>query len=532
MISRRDLLLSSGATFALATSPAGLALAQGAPQKGGVLRMILNVEPPSLLSAINSSLWIASISTKCYEGLLGYTHDMKPIPGLAESWDFSADGLTMRFNLRKNATWHDGKPLTSEDVKFSAEEAWKKYHPRGKSVFAPLAVVETPDPHTAIFKLRHPSPTIQSFLNSYEGQIIPKHIFGGSDILKNDKINAPVGTGPFIFKEWKKGQYIELVRNEKYWDAGKPYLDGIIARMVPDPASRVAAFEAGEVMYAPWSPAPSSDVARIRQNKNLVVETKGYEFFGAVQSMEINTRHKALGDPRVRRAIRHAIDSKFIAENIWFGLAEPPAGLLPAASTFRAAGLEAIEPSVAKANALLDEAGLKRPASNQPRLEIRILHGQTGENPRTAEYIRQALARVGIAAKLESADLGTFIRRIYTDNDFDLTVNTLFLFTDPMVGLQRFANPAQAVKGVAFGNAGGYKSDELTAKWEAGSKEPDVAKRKALFDDCQRILWRDLPIIYLVEPKFVTLASTRFKNHTKRADAAYDTFADVWIEKA
>jgi peptide/nickel transport system substrate-binding protein len=245
--------------------------------------------------------------------------------------------------------------------------------------------------------------------------------------------------------------------------------------------------------------------------------------------MEINTRVAPLGDARVRKAIRHAIDSKFIAENIWFGLADPQMGLVPRAAFFRAPDLEELAPSQQKSNELLDAAGAKRPAANQPRFTIRLLHGQTGENPRTAEYVRQALARVGIEAKLESADLGTFIRRIYTDRDFDLTINTFFLSQDPTIGLQRFTNPTQALKGAPFGNAGGYENAAATAKWEAARKEPDAAKRTAMFQDVQRLLWPDMPIINIVEQKFFTIANKRFVGHTKQADSPYDNLADAWL---
>lgn len=530
MLTRRDLLLGSAAgVAALNLLPGGAAAQTGAPQRGGVLRMLLNVEPPSLCSAVNSSLWIACLSTKMMEGLVAYDLDMKMRPLLAESWEFNPEGTVLRFNLRRNAKWHDGAPFTSADVKFSVEEVWKKLHPRARTTMAAVQTVDTPDAHTAVFRLSHPAPVIFSFLNSYEAQVVPKHVFGGGDILQNPALSAPVGTGPFMFKEWRKGQFVEMVRNPNYWDAGKPYLDGVIARMVADGGSRVAAFESGEVMYAPFNPAPTSDVARLRGNPNLVVETRGYDFFAPVQAMEINQRVKPLDDVRVRQAIRHAIDSNFVAENVWFGLAAPAMGMLQQASPFRATDLAPLNYDTGRANALLDEAGLKRPSARENRFSIRLLHGMTGENPRTAEYVRQAMARVGIEVKLESADLGTFIRRIYTDRDFDLTINTLFLSPDPYMGLQRIANPTQAIKGTPFGNAGGYENAAATAKWQEAGREPNLEKRRALFQEVQRLLWRDLPILYLVEQKFFTLHNRRFHGHTKQADSPYDTFADAWI---
>ena len=137
---------------------------------------------------------------------------MNPKPALAASWKISPDGKTYTFNLRRGVTWHDGKPFTSADVKFSAEEAWKKLHPRGKATFAKVTSVLTPDPHTVVFNLSEPAPMMMSALNAYESQIIPKHIYEGRDISTNPACNAPIGTGPFVFKEWKKGEFIKLAR--------------------------------------------------------------------------------------------------------------------------------------------------------------------------------------------------------------------------------------------------------------------------------------------------------------------------------
>jgi len=115
---------------------------------------------------------------------------------------------------------------------------------------------------------------MMSAINSYESQIIPKHIYEGKDITTNPACNAPIGTGPFIFKEWKKGEFIKLARNPNYWDKPKPYLDGLILRIIPDAAARAAAFEAGEVHYGPHTPVPLSDISRLKTLPHIGVETR------------------------------------------------------------------------------------------------------------------------------------------------------------------------------------------------------------------------------------------------------------------
>ncbi|MCC7275366.1 MAG: ABC transporter substrate-binding protein [Alphaproteobacteria bacterium] len=531
-VTRRTVLLGASAAAAYVAGahrvPARAQAPEPAPVAGGVLRMLMSVEPPSLTSAVNSSLWIACLSTKMMEGLIAYDHEMGLKPLLAESWDFAADGLTIRFNLRRGVVWHDGKPFTAADVRFSMESVWKKLHPGGRAIFANVVASETPDDHTIIFRLSEPSSSIPAFLNSYNAQVVPQHVFGTGDILQNPALNAPIGTGPFMFKEWRKGQHVELVKNPRYWDKGKPHLDGIFARFVADAGSRAAAFEAGEVMYAPFSPVAAGDVERIRTVPNLKVETRGYHAFGVVLATEINTQSGPLKDVRVRRAIRMAIDSKFIADNVWFGLAGVPPGVLPTESPWRARDVPAWPFDTARANRLLDEAGLPRKERNM-RFPLRIVFGQTGENARTAEYLRQALARIGIEIKLESGDLGTNIRRVYTERDFDLTVNTLFLTQDPAVGLRRLAWEGMTARGIPFGNASGYYNPELNRLYLEGMRTVERDKRFAIFAQMQKTLVEDVPIIYLVEPRFYTLHNTRFHGHTRQADSPYDTFADAFV---
>jgi peptide/nickel transport system substrate-binding protein len=104
-------------------------------------------------------------------------------------------------NLRQGVTWHDGQPFTSADVKWTLEEVWKKIHPRNQAIFAKVETVETPDDHTVILRLSEPSVAILSSLNSNGAQVLPKHLYEGTDILNNPHNNNPVGTGPFVFKE-------------------------------------------------------------------------------------------------------------------------------------------------------------------------------------------------------------------------------------------------------------------------------------------------------------------------------------------
>ena len=248
------------------------------PQSGGTLTAIIQPEPVILTAALNTAAPTGTVSGNIFDGLVDYDTSLKPKPALAESWETSADGLSIILHLRKGVLWHDGKPFTAADVKWTLENVWKTIHPRNQATFAKVKQVETPDDVTVILRLSEPSPAILSSLNSNGAQVLPKHLYEGTDVLNNPYNNKPVGTGPFVFKEWKKGEYILLERNANYWDKGKPYLDKVIYKVVPDAAARSAGFEKGEIQYGALSPVPLKDAERLAKLPNLKVETSGYEW--------------------------------------------------------------------------------------------------------------------------------------------------------------------------------------------------------------------------------------------------------------
>ena len=505
------------------------AVAHAQPRPGGTLVITQGAEPAALVSGVNTSTFIGTVSTKMHEGLLDYDFDLKPRAALAESWTVSPDGKTYTFKLRRGVTWHDGKPFTSADVKYSLEEIWKKLHPRGRTTFAKVTAVDTPDANTVILRLSDATPMMLAAFSSYESQVLPKHVYEGKDYTTNPALNAPIGTGPFVFKEWKKGEYIRLEKNPNYWDKGKPYLDAIIVRIIPDSAARAAAIEKGEVQLGVFNPVPLTDVKRLTALPNVKVETKGYEYFAPMYMMEVNLRHEHLKDKRVRQAMMHALDRKFIAENIWFGFAKPATGPIASSSPFYTTQNVPQYPyDVARANKILDDAGLKRGASNMRFKTTLTFPPIQPEIPRTAEYIKQALARVGIDVELQNIDLATFIRQVY-NWEFDLTQNYLYLLPDPTLGVQRLYISGNIKKGTPFANAAGYENKDVDAAFAAATIENDLARRKELFARVQRQIAEDLPGLNLMEMTFVTLYNTKLVNHTLGADGPYGSFKETYL---
>ncbi|SMH61360.1 ABC transporter substrate-binding protein [Azospirillum agricola] len=519
--------------FGLAALPLQAGAQQAAaPVRGGTLIATIEPQPSVLTTAFNNQYANAALSTNVYDGLLSYAEDLSVRPSLAESWEVAPDGLSITFKLRHGVKWHDGVEFTSDDVKFSALEVWKKTHPRGRLTFASLQDVETPDRYTAVFRLSAPSLVILSALNAAESQILPKHVFEGAPIQTNPATSRPVGTGPFRFKDWKKGQYVELERNPDYWDEGKPYLDRVIFKAIPDTASRAAALETGEVQYAPYDAVPFGDVARLRKDPNLRFETRGYDYHSQFYILEFNLRNPILANDKVRKAVAHAVDKAKLVETVWYGLGKPSTGPIPASvKTFYTSDVQRYDFDVAAANRLLDEGGYPRKADGI-RFALNLDFTAVGDvTSHSAEFIRQNLKAVGIDAKLNSTDDPTYLRKVYKDYSFDLNLLQISPLIDPQMGLFRLYWTKAQAPGVPYVNASSYSSPAMDGIIEAIRVESDADKRKLLFHDLQRQAMNDLPLVPLFDMQHFTFYNRKVHGINTTPDGAISSLKNVWIER-
>ena len=527
------MLISRRSIAALAASLAVRPARAQEVTRGGTLVMIVTPEPTMLTGAFNTAGPMQSVSPKLFDGLVTYDFDFSLRPQLATEWQLSADGLALSFKLREAVKWHDGESFSSADVAWSALNVWKTLHGRGRATYANLVAVDTPDALTAIFRFARPSPAVMNALAASESQILPRHLYEGRDVLTNPANNAPVGTGPYRFKEWQRGSAIVVTRNEDYWDKPRPYLDQIVFRIIPDGANRSAALESGEVQLAGDNPVPLNDVQRLSRVPHLVTDKRGYTSENNVHYMEFNLRRPALQDVRVRQAIAHTINRELIARAVWFGLAKPATGPVPAEMTrYYSADVPAYRLDVAAANALLDEAGLKR-GEGGIRTKLFIDWAPYGDAmQRTAEVARQALRAIGIDLEIRSSDLPGWFRRVYTDYDFDMTTFFLSAMADPTIGLQRFFWSKSIQKGVAFSNASGYSNKAMDEALEGAATETDAAKRRAYFATFQRIAMTDLPILPIADLDQVTFADKRLHDYTIGANGIRTGLSATWLAPA
>ncbi|WP_159992415.1 ABC transporter substrate-binding protein [Roseomonas sp. 18066] len=533
-MNRRDLMLAG---LGLAGLP-GMALAQGhaahaaTPTRGGTARIVV-AEPPILTSAFITTMNIGMVSSKILEGLVSYDLELKPVPALAESWDTAEDGLSVTFNLRRNVRWHDGKPFTSADVRFTLLEVWKKLHPFGRAVFANVTAVEAPDDHTVTIRLSAPAPYLFNYINTYGAQILPRHVYEGTDVLQNPANVAPIGTGPFKFKEWVRGSHVALERNADYWQPGKPYLDGVLFRFIPDPVARSVALEAGEIDVTIGSLIPVTSLRRFSDAAKYTINTDDGRFLASIFLAQINVRRPYVSNKRVRQALSHAIDRAALVRLVWQGYGKPATGPIPSSvSQYYARGNpQGFDPK--RAEELLDAAGFKRGADGK-RFRINLVSGSGDslESNRAGEFIKQALARIGIELELIIEDSAAYLRRVYTDGDYDIMTSSLHKLPDPTLGVQRLYWTKNIVKGAPWTNGSGYSNPELDRIMEAAAAEGDLGKRRALVTRWQEIVQEDAPILDLVELTWTTVSTARFRKERPQGDGMFAGLEDAWLAPA
>ena len=524
------LLLSGALATALALA-AGPSLAE-TPVRGGTLTVAADTEPRNINPAMVASNGVFYVASKVIEPLAEMDYETGLRPVLATSWEGSADGLSFTVRLREGVKWHDGAPFTSADVAWSAMEVWKPLQNLGRIVFANLESAETPDDSTVIFRFSKPTPAqmIENALPALSS-VLPKHLYEGTTIAENPANANPVGTGPFLFAEHKPGEYYRLTRNPDYWDEGKPYLDEVIHRVLPDAGAKAAALETGDIQLTAFSAVPLADMARLDAIDGITVVPGGYEGITYHITVEINHRRAELANALVRRALRHAIDTDFIVDVVFMGYAAPATGPIPAsAGDFYTADVPTYAFDPARAEALLDEAGYPRGADGT-RFKLRLRPAPWFAQTRaTGDYVRQALQAVGIDVEIVAGDPGGHVAAVYTEHDFDLAIGSPVWRNDPAISttiLFQGGLPA----GVPFSNQYGYDDPAMNDLIAAGASEIDPAKRVAIYQDFQRKAAEDQPILNLVDFTFITVARDEVRNVANNPRWATSSWADTWIAK-
>ena len=506
---RRALGVAASLAFTLGTLP--LSSHAQDVKKGGTLVIGSTQAPRHLNGAVQSGLATAVPSTQLFASPLRFDDKWNAQPYLAEKWTLAPDGKSLTLNLRKDAVFHDGKPITSEDVAFSIM-AIKANHPF-TTMLGPVEKVETPDPHTAIIRMSVPHPAIVLAMSPALCPILPKHIYGDGKDLKTHPRNSTdvVGSGPFKLAEFKPGQRIVMEKFDKFFLAGKPNLDKVIITLAPDGNSLMLGLERGDIQMIPYE-ASSVNLRRLKTNPKLDLTDKGYEGIGSINWLAFNLERKPLSDVKVRKAIATAIDKNFITKALMGGFATPVDGPIVPSSPFAVPDLVKYPLDLKKAAAMLDEAGYKAGAGGERfKLSIDYIPGGDEQQKNVAEYLRSQLKKVGIALEVRaSADFPTWAKRIAA-HDFDMTMDSVFNWGDPVIGVHR-TYLSTNIKPVVWTNTQSYANPKVDELLNQAGSLLDPVKRKAYYATFQKIVTDDVPIVFINTAPYHTVSSKRVGN--------------------
>ena len=486
--------------FATASALA-MIVATGAMAKSDIT-LAMQLEPPHLdptsaaAGAIDSVLY-----SNVFEGLTRFASDGSIIPGLAQSWVISDDGLTYTFKLAEGVTFHDGTTMDAEDVKFSLDRARAEDSANAqKALFASIADVEAVD-----------ASTVKITLSAPNGSLLFNLAWGDAVIVAPESIEnikqAPVGTGAFKFANWVQGDNITLEKNADYW--GTPAkLDKVTFKFISDPTAAFAAVMAEDVDVFAGYPAPEN-VPQFEADPRfqvIVGNTEGETI------LSTNNKMPPFDNVKVREAMAHAIDRQAIIDGAMFGLGTP-IGTHFAPHNPDYVDLttgSAYDPE--KAKALLAEAGFAEGFTTTLKLPPPSYARRGGE------IIAAQLREVGIQTEITNLEWAQWLEEVFKGKDFGLTIVS---HTEPMdIGI--YARPDYYFQ---------YDDADFQAMNTALEAEADPAKRSALLEQMQRKISGDYVNGYLFQLAIPTIAKAGVQGLWENAPTqANDMTAVSWAE--
>lgn len=477
------------------------------PRYGGVLRIGTTQEPIHLNPTISASGIVMFMANKFYEPLVRYGVDDIWEPELAYEWESSSDLLTWTFHIYENATWHDGEPLTTEDILYSYE-VFAENHPSGVIFDAAVESFSAPDDYTFVFKFKFVDVSWRANLPLLS--IIPKHVFDDPDvdILDNDATRHPyVGNGAFKFVEWKAGEYVKAVRNENYYQKNKPYLNEIYFVFAPDSLTNAARFEAGEIDFIAYG-APLEEMARWRDEPTagLYPGMYGGLKWGVTSYMLMNSPEYSdyTSIKEFRQAMSYALDYDRILRDETSNMA------LRAYTLFPSGGPNgwAYNPNAKQynydpdaANALLDGLGYEWDAKEEYRVnpdtgetvEIQYVAGTTPIPMQ--EIVIDNFEDVGIKVRIRQISGQAGISTIFTDYNYEM-YTWGGTFTGPDVShIEEYMGTAYIAKGAMWANGAIYSDPAVDELFEKAKMTSDQDERKDYYWQIQEIWGEEVPWI-------------------------------------
>lgn len=475
------------------------------PQAGGEAVVAITADPPGWDPSASTSQEIPRVVYhNVFEGLVRFDRDGAIVPALAESWEVSDDGLTWSFVIRDGVRFHDGTPLALSDVvaKFERARDPESGHTHPEYYAAIEEITADEATRTVTFRLSEPSSSLLYNLARPDSVLYPA-------AKADTQRSQPIGTGPFRFVSYLEGSEVRLERFEDYYLEGVPYLDAVTFRIIPDPNTRFAALQAGDIDMIGVALSPEQYL-QVQSSPNL----KGTEGTATTEiTLAMNNRRGPLADPRVRQAITHAIDKEAIVEGAMFGLGTVIGTHMSPAEPYYVdlTGTYPYDPE--RARELLAEAGY--PDGFSLRFELPEPYNI---ERRSGQVIAEQLRQVGIDVELSVVEWPTWIQRIFLGSDYDMTI---IGHSEPR-DINVYGNPDYYY---------GYDNPrvrELLDRAEAATT--DAAATEA-YQEIARIIAEDAVNVWIFSPPYLVAAKEDLHGFwTDQPTPAIDMTEVYWAE--
>ena len=489
----------------------GLAAADAsaqAPKSGGTLTVGFSADSKTLDPTHSVQFSERQVLYLVYNSLVKFGPDFSIKPELAESWEIKSDGKQLVFKLRSGVKFHDGTPFDATAVKWNIEH---RLDPAVASPQRPLlepivASVEAVDATTVAFNLKQPSPGLLGLLGERVGFMISpaaaqKH---GKDLGSN-----PVGTGPFVFKEWVRGSHIAVDKNPNYWEKGKPYLDKVVFRDISDAVIGAQRLLTGELDFvgelSPTSVTPIKDKPGIKLAPITV---------GRWYSLQWRMDKPPFDNAKLRQAVSHAVDRKRINDIVMGGQGAVSDSPTPPGLWWHDASIKSYAYDPEKAKALLKEAG------HGSGFEFVLSTPQVSELQRINQLVQEQAAAVGIKFTLAPVSASEWYAKL-VDGSTNMSPTRWTQRPDPD-GLLYILFHSKG-----FANTTKYKNEKVDALLDQARQSYDQAKRKTLYNEAQKLIAEDVPMM----PLFFSVEYAAHRDTVQNFQWIPDQiprFAEVW----
>jgi peptide/nickel transport system substrate-binding protein len=478
MISRRRMLrlgalgigaFSAAPLLAACGSTSSAQPSSGGSKKGGdlvIVRANDSVDMDKTTVFSNASIWVYQ---QMYETLVAMTDDGQGVkPWLAESYEMSPDNLSCTLKLRPGVKFHNGQPMTSADVKFSIDESSKT---KGGWEFINSAIKEvtTPDDLTVVVTTKYPWAPLLADLSCPNNGIIPKD-YGGK--TAKEFYAAPIGTGAFMWDTWKKGDFIRLKKNPSYWQAGKPALDTVTWKVVPDDNARSIQLQGGQAQIN--ENPPFSSLAQLKNTPNVKVD-----LFPSTRTDYIlmNQTKTPYADVHVRRAISYAIDRDALVKNILFGNGTVANSFMMPSTPYYDKDTPGLQYDMDKARQEMQQSSV----AGGFKTTFLAMSGDSVDAA-IAQVLQASLKELGITMDIQNVDASAQ-HDMTTKLQYEIAHSYWTMdLADPDELVQYALDPTSG--GHSFNT--GYDNKALIDLVHQAQKEFDKTKRQALYTDIQK----------------------------------------------